>query len=150
MGGHDRVHALVDRALEGHQLHRVETRAIARHDGEADVRVDVRVTVPGEVLRGGEGAARVRAADEGGAQARDELRVGPEGARRDDRVVRVRVHVQDRREEDVHADRARLLRGDAPVLVREAVVTDGAEGHGGRELRAAALPAASTGARRLR
>jgi hypothetical protein len=98
-------------------------------DGQSEMRVDVGVAVPGKVLEGRGDAGGLQAADVGGGETADHLRVLAVRARVDDRVPRVVVHVDDGREVDVDADGARLLAGDAPGFLREALVTRGAERH---------------------
>ena len=136
---HDRVDAFLDRPVERNQLERVQARAVGEDHREADVRIDRSVTVAGEVLAGGICPALLGATNERGAQARDQLGIGAEGSARDDRVVGVVVHVEHRREEQVHAARACLDGCDTPIFVREALVTDRAERHRRRKLGATAL-----------
>ena len=67
------------------------------------------VAVAGEVLAAREHARLVEAAREGERAARHGLGLGAERAIADDRVRRVRVHVEHRREVDVEAERAQLV-----------------------------------------
>ena len=136
---HDRVDAFLDRPLERNQLEGVQARTVRIDHGKADVRVDRSVPVAGEVLAGRIRPAFSGATNERRTQARDQFGIGSERSARDDRVVGVVVHVEHRREEQVHAARACLDGCDTPVFVREALVTDRAERHRRRERGATAL-----------
>ena len=114
---------------------RAELRA---HDRQSDVRVDVGVAVPGKVLRRRELAAVLRAANEERRESRDALRILAERSRVDDRVRRIVVHVDDRREVDVNADRSPLLRDRATDVVRVRVARRRGDRHRRREHRRAA------------
>ncbi len=99
MGRHDRANAGRDRSaegLEGAGVERVDER-------QREMRVDGRVAVAGKVLRAGGDAGALEPSHEGGNVPRDELGVRAERADADDRVLRVRVDVRDRREVEVDA-----------------------------------------------
>ncbi len=72
------------------------------HRGQLQMAVDRGVPVAGEVLGGGEEAARACAGDEGGGQARHQRRVFGEGPDVDDRIAGIVVDVRDRGESPVN------------------------------------------------
>ena len=86
---------------------------VAADDRQVEMGVHGRVAVPGEVLRARGDALPLRALDERGDVPGNELGVGAEAADPDHRVVRVHVHVRDRREVQVHAG-ARRARPRSP------------------------------------
>ena len=98
---------------ERRQLDRLEPLARLIDDRQPEVRVHVGVAVTGKMLQRREHAAGAQAADVRGRQPADRVRLLAERARVDDGIARVVVDVGDRREIDVHADRARLDRRDA-------------------------------------
>ena len=123
VAGHHRLDAGGDRGAEREQR-RGEVAADRR---QLAVRVDGRVAVAGKVLRARGDALALGPGDERRDVTRDELGVGAEAADADHGVARVRVHVRDRREVQVHAG-ARQLAGDrARDLLRQRHVVDGAE-----------------------
>ena len=83
--------------------HRGHRLVVALHRRELEMRVLLGVAVPREVLRAGRDSGALEPTHEGGHVARDELRVAPERADTNDRVVGVRVHVRDRGEIEVDA-----------------------------------------------
>ena len=121
--GHDRLRVGLDRSLEGQ-----EGSVLDRlHDRELVMRVLGGVAVTREVLRAGCDARSLEPAHEGGHVPRRQLPVRAERADADDRVLGVRVHVRDRREVDVHADRRQLGSHRRRDLLRQLDVVDGAE-----------------------
>ena len=66
-------------AHERHELDRVEPRLGDRNHRQAEVRVDLGVAMPREVLPGGDHPVLLDAAHRRGAEPRDELRILPEG-----------------------------------------------------------------------
>jgi hypothetical protein len=131
---HDRVHARVDRGPE-RQQRRVE---VACHRRQLVVRVELGVAVAGEVLRTRRDADGLHPAHEGRDVPRHELRLGAERADPDHRVPRVRVHVGDRREVEVHANRGEVGADRRAHLLRERDVVHHAEREVPR-IRAAAI-----------
>ncbi len=129
MGGHDRVDAFPDGQVKRDQLERVQARAVRLNHRKPNVRVDRSVPVPGEVLACRISPALLGTPYEGGAQAGHQIGVGPERAARDHRIVRIVVHVQDGREQEVHSARAGLHGRNATVFVCEALIPDRAERH---------------------
>ena len=77
----------------------------------------------------------LKTTNQGHAQVRNSIRVFPEGANVDDRVVGVVVDVQDWSERDVDAHGAGLQRRDSSQLVGVARIARGAERHQRRERR---------------
>ena len=121
--GHHRLHVCRDCSAERQQ----RELEVALDGRQIEVRVDVGVAVPREVLRAGGDALALRALDERRDVTGDELRVGAEAAHADHRVVRVRVHVGDRREVQVDAGAGELggdRRGD---VRRESRIVDDPE-----------------------
>ena len=108
VAGHDRFGAGRDPGLERRQLDALEPLARMLDDRQAEMRVDVGVAVPGKMLERGDHAGRLQAADVGRRERADLRRILAERARVDDRVARVVVDVDDRREVDVDADGARV------------------------------------------
>ena len=94
----------------GTQLDAVEPRAVERDHRQAEMAVDVGVAVPGEMLERRDHPAVARAGDVGADQRGDARRILAVRADVDHRVARVVVHVGDRREVHLHAERARLDR----------------------------------------
>ena len=77
-------------------------------DGEIKVAVDRGVAVPGEVLAAGEDVVLLQALEERDGVAHHGAGIAAEGAVADDRVRRVGVDVEDRREIEVESDGAEL------------------------------------------
>ena len=93
---HDHRHPASDQALEGVKLDPTKPLQIMLDSGQLEVTVQQRVAVPGEVLAGGEGSTVPSSADEGRTHASDQIRITSERSCCDDRVVRVRVDVENR------------------------------------------------------
>ena len=107
---HHRLGALLHAAAERQQLDAVEPRAIVGDHRQAEMAVDVGVAVAGEMLDRRDHPAVARAGDVGADQRGDALGVLAVRPDVDHRVARVVVDVGDRREVDLHAERARLDR----------------------------------------
>ena len=122
-------------ALNGGNSVCVERLARILDDRQPEMRVDVGVAVPGKVLQRRDHAAGLQAADVGAAEAADRRGILAVRPRVDHRIARVVVDVDDRREVDLDADRARLDRGDPAGLVGELLVAGGAERHVARKRR---------------
>jgi hypothetical protein len=80
------------------------------------VGIDLRVSVSGKVLERREEAVGLGLVDECGGHAPYEFGVFPVGSDVDDRVVRVRVDVENGTERDVHTHCARLETEDSSQL----------------------------------
>jgi len=89
--------------------------------------------MPGKVLGGGEHAVRPGTTNVGRDQIPNLQRVLAEGARADDRVQRIGIHIGDRKQIPMHAQRAAFLRGDAAEGFRIGKIAGGAERHGVRK-----------------
>jgi hypothetical protein len=113
MCAHHHVGAGGDRRPERRELDRGDLLDRAVDAGQADVGVDGDVAMAWEVLRAGGDAGLVHALDERDAVPGDELGGGAERAGGDDRVGRVAVHVDRRREHQVDPE-ARQRRGGVP------------------------------------
>ena len=122
-----------DAVAERRQLDAVEPGAIVRHRRQAQMRVDSRVAVAGEVLQRGDDAAGLQPLDSGAYQRAHPRRILAERPDVDHRIARVVVDVGDGREVDVHADGARLRAGDPRRLAHQPGVSSRAEGHRARE-----------------
>jgi hypothetical protein len=79
------------------------------------------------MLRARSDTAALNTTDECGEAAGDECRLGAEGADADDRVVRVRVDIGDRREIEVDADRREIGPDRSRDLLGQRWVVDDAE-----------------------
>ena len=101
---HDRANARVDRRAEWNE----RRSEVAGHDRKIEVRIDLGVAVPREVLGTGGDAGGLHPGHEGGDVPRHELRVRAERADADHRVPRVRVHVGDRPEVEPHPYRGEV------------------------------------------
>jgi hypothetical protein len=93
----------------------------------------------GKVLRGGQHAVFLHAANHGGGHARYGGRIRAEAARVDDRIRGIVVHIHDGREVDVHSRCTTFDRGNAAELAGESLLTRRTESHRGREPRPAAV-----------
>ncbi len=92
--------------------------------------------MPGKVLRGHQhGPHRVSALDERPDVGRHLLRVFPIGADVDDGVLRIAVHVGDRRQNPWHAQCNGLAGSDLAFKAAQAGIPRGGKGHGVREER---------------
>ncbi len=103
--------------------------------GQGPVRVDMGVAMPGEVLDAAGHALGFAARHPGQGDARGGNRVGAEGTLGDDRIVRVVVQVQHRREVPVEAEPAHRARHRRADLERQFRIVGGAEGHRRRRRR---------------
>jgi hypothetical protein len=117
--GHDPAHTGLHGGAEGHELDAVEPRGRTGDARELEMRVLLGVAVSGKVLARSEHPVLLDAAHEGGAELRDELRILAEGPEADDRILRVVVDVEHRRERHVDAECAPFERRGATHLVRE-------------------------------
>ena len=122
--GHDRTDAGRDCRPE----RREPLIQVAADEGELQVRVLRGVAVPGEMFCARGDSPALQAGHEGGDVARDERRLGAEGADPDHRVVRVRVDVRDRREVEVDPDRGQLGANRGCDLLGQREVVDDSEG----------------------
>ncbi|MFN8516801.1 MAG: hypothetical protein U0841_30350 [Chloroflexia bacterium] len=116
MRRHDRGEAVGDRGLEGDEFDRAEAGEVVRDGGDGVMGVGAGVAVAGEVLGAGGDAALAQSGGGGEAEAGDFLGTLAVGAGADDGVARVVVHVEDRGEVHVDAERAEFARGgEAPA-----------------------------------
>jgi hypothetical protein len=114
--GHDRREAVGDGGLEGDQFDRAQAGEVVRDAGDGVVGVDPGVAVAGEVLGAGGDTAFAQSGGGGEAEAGDFVGALAVGAGADDGVARVVVHVEDRGEVHVDAERAEFARGgEAPA-----------------------------------
>ena len=131
--GHDRVGAGGDSGAKGRQLHLVEPLARLLDDRQAEMRIHIGVAVPGKVFERCRHACRLQSANVGGRKTSDHGRILTIRSGVDDRVARIVVHVDDRREVHVNAEGARFLSGDASGFLRQLFVPGRAECHQARE-----------------
>ena len=132
--GHDRRDSGGDRRAEGRQA----VLDVADERRQLEMRVLGRRAVTRKVLRAGRDPPRLKAAHVGGDMAGDELGVVAERAGAD-HGVRRNVHIGDRSEVPVHADRRELGGDRAGDLLGRRDVVDDTEG-GAAGIRAALPP----------
>src|SRR6266566_1157396 len=115
---HDARHGGADRRLERRKIHSLELRRGCGHARQRLVGVLRGAPVPRIVLRAGERSVFLAASNPDRRLLPHSRRVGAEGARLHDRVLRFDVEVAHRREHPVDPRRPRLGRGDDPAGVR--------------------------------
>jgi len=130
---HHGADAGVHRHPEGDQLAGGELGPALSHDRKRGVGVHVRVAMTGEVLDGGDHAGGLDASHGGAHQHGHPIRIGPERAGIDDRVVRVVVDVGHRREDQVDAHDPSFERGDPAHHERVLLPARRGHPHIGRE-----------------
>ncbi len=108
-----------------------------RHHRQAEVRIDVRVAVPGEMLQRCEHPGVLHAAHPAGDHLACLGRILTERADVDYRIARVVVHVGDRAVVHVHAERARFGADDFARFIRQRGIACGSKRHRARKLRRA-------------
>ncbi len=133
MRGHDGSHARVDGSTEGHELPRLERRAVDPNRGQLDVRIQPGVAVSREVLRRRRRARLLTPTHEGGGHGGDHGRVAAERTHAYDRICGLTRDVSHRREDEVDARRKRLVCGGPPLSERQVGDAGGADGHLRRE-----------------
>ncbi len=133
--GHDERDPGVDGVLERQEvgLFDLVGRLVIHRKLGAGHQLDV--AAAGIVLGRREHAVVLIAADVGRGQPSEQVEVGAERADAEDRVVRLRLHVDDGRVGEVDADRAALGRADAADLVGQVLRADSGQRHVGGELR---------------
>src|SRR4029077_2449556 len=87
--------------------------AVARDDGQVEMRVDLSITMAGEMLGGGKRSVFFNPADVRFDERRNPLRIFAERTDIDDGVVGAAVYVRDGRENPVHANSPRFGGGNA-------------------------------------
>ena len=123
VGGHHRAHSGAHGRAK-RQQHRGHRLVVALDRRELEMRVLLGVAVPREVLRAGRDSGALEPTHERGHVAGDELRVAPERADADDRVVGIRVHVRDRGEIEVDARGGQFGADGGCDVARELDVVD--------------------------
>ena len=129
MGAHDDVRARRDPGAERHKLERVEPGVPGGDDGEAEVRVRLRVAVAGEMFERGEHTVLVQSPHVLGHETRDGPRILAERAHVDNRVRRIVVDVRVGREIQLDADRPPFDGRGGTDLVSVPRVARSADGH---------------------
>ena len=119
MSNHDRSDIRRDRRAKRDQLHFLHPLGSHVEHRHRAMRVDMRVAVTGKMLRRRDDVFALHTLDECGHVTADVFRILAEAARVDDRIVRIDIHVRDRREDLIHANRARLLRHHPPLPLGE-------------------------------
>ena len=137
---HDRVHARIDRLLEGRQLDRLQVCHVAVDARHAQVRIGGRIAVAGKVFRRRKHAAFMRALDVGRHHLPHRLRIFAERTRVYDRVDGIGIHVGHREEIPVDADGARFLCRDSAEILSVVEFAGSAESHRVRKNRRAIEP----------
>ena len=125
---------------EGQQLQRLQLGQALVHRRQGVVRIDMGVAMAREMLDAAGHPLAQRAAHPGPGHARHQGRVLAEAALADDRVGRVVVDVQHRREVPVDAQVTQAARHRRADLLGQGLVADGAQRHRGRRLRQAGGP----------
>ncbi len=132
--GHHR-RRLVAQRTERHELERLQLGQRLVDDRQVEMRIDVRVAVAREVLHAAGDAGPHRAAHPGAGQPRDVGRVFGKAALGDDRVRRVVVDVEHRREIPVEAHARKAAPDRLADRFGERHVAAGAERHRRRRVR---------------
>src|SRR6202023_2334957 len=105
---HHGIHSGLDGVLEGWQLDRIEPRPVASNLSEAEMRIGSSVAVSRKVFGRDQHAAFVGALDVGRHEIADLLRVFSEGARVDDGIRRIGIHVSIGKEIPMHSNGTRV------------------------------------------
>ena len=113
---HDHVRAVLDRGLKGHKLHFFYLVIGLLHGWGSNVAVNSGISMPREVLVRGDHAGIRQPVRPGRPQRRDRLRIIREGTRADDRICRVVIHINVRREINIESDRRHLFAKHPPGL----------------------------------
>ena len=129
MAAHYRRNSGLNRGAERHKLCFFQLRETLVDAGQAEMGVDRRVPVAGEMLAAAQKPRRAVAAHGLRAKLRDPRRVVAEASHADDRVHAVAVDVEVGREVEVDADAAQLARGDARAVVCVADAPRRGDGH---------------------
>ena len=117
------------------KLHPIERLPGLVDDGQIEVRVDVRVAMPGKMLDAARDAFAQRPAHPRGTEARDVVRIRRETALGDYRILRVVVDVEHRGEIPVEADAPNAAGDCGAHVVRERCIAGGSKRHRGGRLR---------------
>ena len=140
VGRHYGVRSGGEAGPERDQFDPLESLARVIDDGQPEVGIDVRVAVAREMLDRGEHAAGPQPFDVRARERADPRRVLTERTNVDDRIARVVVDVDDRREVDVHAHRPGLGGRDAARLERKPRIARRTERHHVRKAGGALQP----------
>ena len=114
---HHRIRSRLDARRKRRQLHRIQPLGRCIHPRHLQVRIRVRIAMPGKVFQRRQHPTLMRPAYVRGHHRRHRRRVLPKGSRVDNRVLRIDLHIRDRIKVPSNPQRPRLLRDNLRPLL---------------------------------